>query len=186
MSKITLSSNASGTGTLTIASPNTSTDRTLTLPDETGTVLTSASPVISQKGAPAFSAYSGTTQSIGLQTYIKVLFPTERFDTTSAYDTATSRFQPNIEGYYQISSSVFTQNTNSLSVLRIFKTGALLQELSRNYAGTLAGTLTGSALVYLNGSTDYVEIYIYTGAATTVGASDEALVNFQGILVAAA
>lgn len=33
MSKITLSSNPSGTGTFTIASPNSNTDRTLTLPD---------------------------------------------------------------------------------------------------------------------------------------------------------
>lgn len=38
MSKIALSSNALGTGTLTIASPNTNTDRTLTLPDLTGTI----------------------------------------------------------------------------------------------------------------------------------------------------
>lgn len=43
MSKISLSPNASGTGTFTIASPNSSTDRTLTLPDNTGTILTSAS-----------------------------------------------------------------------------------------------------------------------------------------------
>ena len=43
MSKITLSSNASGTGTLTIASPNTSTNRTLTLPDSTGTMATAES-----------------------------------------------------------------------------------------------------------------------------------------------
>ncbi len=42
MSKISLSPNASGTGTFTIASPNSSTDRTLTLPDNTGTILTSA------------------------------------------------------------------------------------------------------------------------------------------------
>lgn len=40
MSKIALTPNASGTGTLTIAAPNTSTDRTLTLPDSTGTVDT--------------------------------------------------------------------------------------------------------------------------------------------------
>lgn len=40
MSKIALTPNASGTGTLTIQSPNTSTDRTLTLPDSTGTVDT--------------------------------------------------------------------------------------------------------------------------------------------------
>jgi hypothetical protein len=38
MSRITLAPNASGTGTLTIAAPNTNTDRTLTLPDATGTV----------------------------------------------------------------------------------------------------------------------------------------------------
>jgi len=38
MSKIALNSNASGTGVFTIASPNSDTDRTLTLPDKTGTV----------------------------------------------------------------------------------------------------------------------------------------------------
>jgi len=38
MSKIALSPNASGTGTFTIASPGTNTDRTLTLPDATGTL----------------------------------------------------------------------------------------------------------------------------------------------------
>ena len=39
MSKIALTPNASGTGTLTIAAPNTSTDRTLTLPDVSGSVV---------------------------------------------------------------------------------------------------------------------------------------------------
>jgi hypothetical protein len=43
MSKIALTPNASGTGTFTISSPATNTNRTLTLPDEAGTVLTSAS-----------------------------------------------------------------------------------------------------------------------------------------------
>ena len=38
MSLIKLQGNASGTGALTIAAPNTNTDRTLTLPDATGTV----------------------------------------------------------------------------------------------------------------------------------------------------
>lgn len=42
MSKVAIQGNASGSGVLTIAAPNTSTDRTLTLPDNTGTILTSA------------------------------------------------------------------------------------------------------------------------------------------------
>jgi len=40
MSKITLEPNNSGTGTFTIAAPNSNTNRTLTLPDEAGTALT--------------------------------------------------------------------------------------------------------------------------------------------------
>ena len=40
MSKITLAPDVSGTGTFTIAAPDSSTDRTLTLPDNSGTVQT--------------------------------------------------------------------------------------------------------------------------------------------------
>jgi hypothetical protein len=43
MSKIALSGNASGTGTFTLASPNSNSDRTLTLPDNSGTMVTTAS-----------------------------------------------------------------------------------------------------------------------------------------------
>ena len=59
MSKIALSGNASGTGTLTIASPNTNSDRTLTLPDSTGTIATAESTLtqFSASGsAPVFAA----------------------------------------------------------------------------------------------------------------------------------
>jgi hypothetical protein len=43
MSKVQLQGNASGTGIFTIASPNSNTDQTLTLPNQTGTILTNAS-----------------------------------------------------------------------------------------------------------------------------------------------
>ena len=42
MSKISITPNASGTGVFTISSPATNTDRTLTLPDEAGTIITTA------------------------------------------------------------------------------------------------------------------------------------------------
>jgi hypothetical protein len=52
MSRITLSGNASGTGNFTLASPNSSTDRTLTLPDATGTLFGQGNIVgtVSQSG----------------------------------------------------------------------------------------------------------------------------------------
>ena len=53
MSKVTIQGDASGTGIFTIASPNSNTDRTLTLPDEAGTVLTTA-------GVPASAMPAGS------------------------------------------------------------------------------------------------------------------------------
>jgi len=40
MSKVSITGNNAGTGTFTIAAPNSNTNRTLTLPDEAGTALT--------------------------------------------------------------------------------------------------------------------------------------------------
>jgi len=42
MSKVKIQGNASGTGVLTVEAPNTSTDRTVTLPDATGTLVNTA------------------------------------------------------------------------------------------------------------------------------------------------
>jgi hypothetical protein len=55
MSKVQLQGNASGTGIFTIASPNSNTDRTLTLPDSTGTLLTSAAQSIPKSALPTGS-----------------------------------------------------------------------------------------------------------------------------------
>ncbi len=51
MSLVKISGNASGTGTLTIAAPNTNTDRTLTLPDATGTVQVSGNAISGTTGS---------------------------------------------------------------------------------------------------------------------------------------
>jgi hypothetical protein len=51
MSLVKVQGNASGTGTFTIASPNSNTDRTLTLPDATGTVQVSGQPLTATTGS---------------------------------------------------------------------------------------------------------------------------------------
>jgi len=50
MSKVSLAGNASGTGIFTIASPNSNTDRTLTLPDATGTLQVSGNAISGTTG----------------------------------------------------------------------------------------------------------------------------------------
>ena len=62
MSKVAIQGNASGTGVFTIASPNSNTDRTLTLPDEAGTVLTRAA------GSPDNSVVVDASGNVGVAT----------------------------------------------------------------------------------------------------------------------
>jgi hypothetical protein len=67
MSKIALSGNASGTGTFTIASPNSNSDRTLNLPDASGTLNTSGAPNVAPSGtvsAPSITTEGDTNTGI--------------------------------------------------------------------------------------------------------------------------
>jgi hypothetical protein len=57
MSNITVQGNASGSGIITLESPNTNLNRTVTLPDETGTLLVSGGAL----GTPSSGTLSGCT-----------------------------------------------------------------------------------------------------------------------------
>lgn len=167
MSKVALSGNASGTGTFTIASPNSNVDRTLTLPDASGTILTTATAGVPVNG-PAFSASRITNQTVTSNTSTKVQLVDEQFDTNNSFDNVTNyRFQPTVAGYYQFSHAVVgvanggtLQAANSQlfkngsEVLKLFLTGSFTYPTAVNEACS-----TGSMVVYLNGSTDYVELY---------------------------
>jgi hypothetical protein len=71
MSKIALSGDASGTGTFTIASPNSNSNYTLTLPSNTGTLLSTASNLAGLTGAGKIlqvvqsNLFSGVTTTSG-------------------------------------------------------------------------------------------------------------------------
>ena len=60
MSNIVLQPNSSGTGSITIDTPNTNTDRTLNIPDESGTLLSTASSIASSKLTGALPALDGS------------------------------------------------------------------------------------------------------------------------------
>jgi hypothetical protein len=51
LSKVAITGNASGTGTLTLSAPNTDTDRTLDLPDAAGTIQVSGNPISGTTGS---------------------------------------------------------------------------------------------------------------------------------------
>lgn len=162
MSKVALSGNASGTGTFTIASPNSNTDRTLNLPDSSGTILTTATPGVPVNG-PAFNAYMNTTQSLTLATLTKVAFDTERFDTNSCFDTSTYRFTPTVAGYYQVNAMAYFDYSGSQyngSEFHLYKNGATFSRAMWSSV-SFYGTMSLVDLVYMNGATDYIEMYAF-------------------------
>jgi len=66
MSKVKIQGNASGTGVLTLTAPNTSTDRTITLPDTTGTLLdeNSSVPAANLTGTVADARFPATLPAV--------------------------------------------------------------------------------------------------------------------------
>lgn len=184
MTSIVNQAHASGTGSIVLAAPNTNSNQTLTLPDETGTLLSTGSAVRTQKGVPAFSAYQSAAHSLTSNTFTKVQFQAKDYDTTTAFDNTTNyRFQPLTAGYYQVCGRCGVVSASSNNVVTIFKNGV---EVKRGNQGTLIGSNV-AATIYLNGSTDYLELWMFqaTGAPiNTVANSIETY--FQGILIAAA
>jgi len=138
---------------------------------------------------PAFSAGPNATQSINANTWTKMQFNTEEFDTANCYDNATNyRFTPNVAGYYQINGAAeSTGNSGSTYYLvAIWKNGSQFK-FGQNYlsSSTAGPSATVSALIYLNGTTDYVELYGIGQNAWTRGNNLTAS-YFQGALVRAA
>ena len=186
MSKISLSGSALGTGTFTIASPNSNTDRTLSLPDASGTILTTATPGVPVNG-PAFSAYGTVNQSFSSNTFTKVTFPSEEFDTNSCYDTALYRFTPTVAGYYEVAVSLSMSSLVTLLNAVVFKNGTAVKGASTVSSPNSVGLTTqANALVYLNGSTDYIEAYIYATGTSPILSAGSVYSFFQAFLARSA
>ena len=135
---------------------------------------------------PAFSAYQSTLQSVTGATFTKIQFQTEEFDTNSNFDSTTNyRFTPTVAGYYQISARVqFTSFVNQVALF-IYKNGSNFKDLTNLLGTTSVFMGSGSVLVYLNGSTDYVELYGYVAATVNTQISSSTT-YFQGFLARAA
>lgn len=195
--------NSTGGGSVTVDVPNTASTFTATLPAKTGNIITSADTATVTQGmiasgvggtGPAFSAYqSGTAQVIATATFTKVSLQSEEFDTNNNFDSTTNyRFTPTVAGYYQLNGAVSTGASAGTTICTIYKNGSEAKRGNRISNGTSFLSATTAALIYMNGSTDYVELYIYqdSGGNATMnyggGSDSRVTVYFQGSLVRAA
>lgn len=132
------------------------------------TVMTITSTgVTTQVGAPAFFATPSTNQTLSNNSNTKILFQNEQFDTNSNF--ASSTFTPTVAGYYLISAQIACISANSSEIsLRIYKNGSEYTRVGRLAPTGQTVYFGNSALVPMNGSTDYLEIYVYTATGFTL------------------
>ena len=164
-----LTQSADNSGVLQLAS---GTGNLVTIPSVTGTAMVSGN-------MPAFSVYKSAAQTLSAATWTKLTFDVEEFDTNSNF--ASSRFTPTVAGYYQINGQA-SNGLNTQTVAGIYKNGTLYKggvNFSNGYGSVV------SSLVYLNGSTDYVELWAYFAGSGNTGSGIEST-WFNGCMVRAA
>ena len=138
---------------------------------------------------PAFSAYCSTAQLIPNAVFTKIQINTELFDTNSNFDSTTNyRFTPTVAGYYQVSGAAyFSYAGGAVAQNAIFKNGVLMFVAAWS-STSVGGIVPVSGLVYMNGTTDFLELYSYQGSGLgqTLIPSRQDLNYFFGSLVRAA
>lgn len=175
--------NSSGGGSVTLDVGSTASTYTLNLPLQNGTLAVST--------GPAFAAYLNTNQTVTNGTLTKVQLAVEEYDTNNNYDTSLYRFTPTVAGYYQLNGGLQGGgSTNTTGVYcAIYKNGANYRvgAFPRNSGASNMDTVI-STLVYMNGSTDYVELWGYVEGSGTMSfvSSTTILTWFNGFLARAA
>jgi hypothetical protein len=129
---------------------------------------------------PAFHVNMGETNQFVPNTGVNqiIQFDNEVFDVGSCFNTSNYRFTPNVAGYYQINLSVQLNHNNSGSLGNTFsaiRKNGLFYDIGITSMGATAFQLSdmlmsGSVLLYMNGTTDYIDATSAISFATTTNA----------------
>ena len=165
----------STSGSITLQEPAVAGTTTINLPAVSGTV---------SLDGPAFSAYKGSDQTVTSGVITKVTYDTEQFDTNSNF--ASSAFTPTVAGYYQVNATICGAGSTTMTVLigYIYKNGSSYRFgiLDADTGGNSRANI--SDLIYMNGTTDYLEIYARCDGTGTMTFTGTATANsFSAVLV---
>jgi hypothetical protein len=153
-----------------------STGTTLTLGTSGDTIAIPSGVTIANSGTatgfggtstPAFEAYPSGTQTISADSWTKLNFATERFDTDGKYDASTSKFTPTVSGKYYIYAimDVAPSGNGDQIGLRIYKNGSLVTQnvlgLTSQYIKSGNNNAWFAYSTQISDTDDYFEIYGY-------------------------
>ena len=169
MSKVAIKGADTGTGVFTLESPATNTDRTLVLPDEAGTVLTTATPLSSFPSGFA----NGITEA-------DVWRLAASFTTTSGVETLTANFERVDDTPF---AKIGTGMSESSGLFTFPSTGVYLVSASGYYSG---GSLSYAGLQLRasadGGSTFDTFCYSFNSLYSSVSSSYAGTINVESFV----
>ena len=150
-------------------------------PDDTDELLISDAGTIKRidvslvggKNTPAFQATLSSDFQFSNTTATKVSFNTETFDTDSAYDNSSNyRFTPQTAGKYVVYAFLKHNPTSSNNLdtanTYLYKNGSIEANFDFIEGDDVnVKTAGGFKVVDMNGSSDYVECYVYQNTTGT-------------------
>jgi hypothetical protein len=119
---------------------------------------------------PAFFATNLTNSAPSINTWTKITATTELFDTANCY--ASSRFTPNVAGYYCVNASAQVDGaltSGNYMDFSLYKNGSSYGVGIFGYNTVSYAHAGSSTLVFMNGTTDYLEFYFYATQALGLG-----------------
>ena len=137
---------------------------TITVP--TGASLTVPNGGLSGQNYPAFEAYLGSDQTLSSGVTTKVNINTEVYDTNGYYDNVTNyRFTPLVAGNYFVYAGIKVQTSTEYIravTVGLYKNGSgyKLTEFNTQTHTMITVNLPINAVVAMNGSTDYLEVFV--------------------------
>jgi hypothetical protein len=167
-----------GAGTITGINAGGLPDGVITTDDIAANAVTPAKLATTVVG-PAFSAYPNVSTAIANTTFTKVDLQVEEYDTANCF--ASSRFTPNVAGYYLFTMAVQASALGQLAPILYINGSA------RYWGNSMTSTTfdsNGVAIAYMNGTTDYAEMYAYqaSGGSSFINAV-QYRTFFQGALI---
>jgi hypothetical protein len=149
---------------------------------------------------PAFNAYPNSNQSVTTNTFTLINFQVKTgigFDTAGAFNNTGSTvtlngisvpayaFAPPVAGYYQISVNLASNTAITRNYLAIYKNGSFAYS-GNDIGATTTNTLNSSWLIYLNGTSDYIQLYAYCIGGSPQWYGNSSFSFFSGVLVRSA
>ena len=146
---------------------------------------------------PAFEATISSTQAVTLNAITKVQLNTESFDIGSCFDSSTNyRFTPNVAGKYFIYGQIYFYNTAGANTVqrgdaRIYKNGSAHRSQLSGVSDYPDSTFneaaaTATAIIDFNGTTDYIELFVYAAGSSgtpTLSNGSENFVRLGGFRI---